>query len=294
MTSAAEHSFSIQNGALGWPAPKPDGWLGGPGASPTSTSRTWATSGSSATRRRTRLRRSAAARKCFSCLVLDNDYSPSEFGYPDPNIPLRVTMAHEYNHVLQFGIDSIQDGWLFESTAVWAEEKTFPDDNDYLNYLPEFASTPSIPITDFGGGGGLRVYGLATFLHWLDGGDGGFGPAVVLASWLNSTKTQPKDYAVGAVDRAIRDRRGKGFAAEFVRFAAATAEWQRAGGFPDAEVYPDVKSARASCGGGRAPQRIAVDHTAYRLLTWRRPRDRLKLQRARRSWRRERHRARRP
>ena len=33
---------------------------------------------------------------------------------------------------LQFGIDTIQDGWLFESTAVWAEERTFPADNDYL------------------------------------------------------------------------------------------------------------------------------------------------------------------
>ncbi|HEX2129615.1 MAG TPA: MXAN_6640 family putative metalloprotease [Solirubrobacterales bacterium] len=262
VSAAAEHSFSVQNGALGWPAPRSDGGLGGPGGV---TDIYLANVGDE------KIFGYAApdpppaqrcARKCFSYLVLDNDFSPAEYGYPDPGIPLRVTLAHEYNHVLQFGIDAIQDGWLFESTAVWAEEKTFPDDNDYLNYLGRFAKTSVVPITDFSGGGGLRVYGLATFLHWLDGN---FGPAVVLGSWLNSTRTKPKDFAVASVDRSIRERGGNGFAAEFSQFAAASAEWRTAGGFPDAAAYPDVKR-KGTLKRGQRPRRLVVDHTAYRLL----------------------------
>lgn len=265
VSAAAEHSFSVQNGGLGWPAAKPDGGLGGAGGL---TDIYLANVGDE------KIFGYAApdpppaqrcARKCFSYLVLDNDFSPLEFGYPDPGVPLRVTLAHEYNHVLQFGIDAIQDGWLFESTAVWAEEKTFPDDNDYLNYLPKFATTPGIPITDFDGGGGLRVYGLATFQHWLDSGDGNFGPSVVLGAWKSSTKTKPKDFAVAAVDRAIRERGGKGFAAEFSQFAAASAEWRTGGGFPDAALYPDVKR-KGTLKRGQRRRRVVLDHTAYRLL----------------------------
>src|SRR3954452_10932225 len=59
----------------------------------------------------------------FSYLVMDNDFSQAEFGYPDPMVPLRVTAAHEYNHVLQFGIDAFEDTWMFESTATLFEEK---------------------------------------------------------------------------------------------------------------------------------------------------------------------------
>ena len=261
ISAAAEHSFNVQNGALGWPAARQDGGLGGNGLTDIYIANVgderifgYASPDPPPVQR--------CARRCFSYLVLDNDYSPAEFGYPDPSIPLRVTMAHEYNHVLQFGIDAVQDVWLFESTAVWAEEKTFPDGNDYLNYLPKFAATSAVPITNGKGGGGLRVYGLGTFQHWLEGN---YGPSVVLGSWLNSTRTRPKDYAIASVDRAIRERGGKGFATEFSKFAAASAEWRSAGGFPDAGVYPDV-ARKGKLRRGKRPRRLVLDHTSYKLL----------------------------
>ena len=62
-------------------------------------------------------------------LVVDDDYA--EYGYDDSLDPLEVTAAHEYNHVLQYAYDALQDKWMFESTATWMEEKVFPDIDDY-------------------------------------------------------------------------------------------------------------------------------------------------------------------
>jgi len=61
--------------------------------------------------------------------VVDDDYA--EYGYDDSLDPLDVTAAHEYNHVLQYAYDALQDKWMFESTATWMEEKVFPDIDDY-------------------------------------------------------------------------------------------------------------------------------------------------------------------
>jgi len=108
--AAAETSYEVQNNDLGWPPPKSDGSLGGNSkvdiyvadicgnrhclfgyASPDDTSNSC----------------NGPPYKCFAYLVLDNDYA--EFGYPDPGEPMRVTMAHEYNHILQFNLDANQD-----------------------------------------------------------------------------------------------------------------------------------------------------------------------------------------
>ena len=53
----------------------------------------------------------------YAFLVMDDDYA--EYGYKDPADPLKVTAAHEYNHVLQYAYDVFQDKWMFESTEVY-------------------------------------------------------------------------------------------------------------------------------------------------------------------------------
>ena len=195
---------------------------------------------------------------------MDNDFSKGEFGYPDPQIPLEVTIAHEYNHVLQFRVDARTDGWLFESTAVWSEDRVFPNDNDYVSsYLRTFASTPQVPITNFAGAHGLRIYGLATFDHFLDQVRG-YGPGVILGAWNLASKANPADFAAAAMDKSIRNHDGPGFGAEFTQFAAATAEW-RSLGFPDATLYPDVNR-KGKLGESKHGKRITLDHMAYRLL----------------------------
>ena len=269
VAATAEYSYSVENGPLGWPQAKSDGQLGGSSATDVYLANVGPDGffGYAATDPSQKCTRS-----CFAYLVLDDDFSKAEFGYDDPALPLRVTLAHEYNHVIQYGLDAFEDGWLFESTATWAEEEVFPADNDYLNYVRAFAQHPGTPLTQFDGAGGLKIYGAATFQHWLDDA---YGPEVVVGSWL--ANADPADFAVAAVDASVRKRGGRGFDGEFARFAAASAEWRSAGGFPDAAEYPDVKRQGKLSAGGR-PARFALDHTAYRLLDVKRARGpRLKL-----------------
>lgn len=62
--------------------------------------------------------------------VLDNDFSPSEFG--TANTPLQnldVTAAHEYFHATQYAYDSYEDPWILEATATWAEDEMYDNVN---------------------------------------------------------------------------------------------------------------------------------------------------------------------
>jgi hypothetical protein len=278
VADAAEESFAVENGELGWPEPKPDRDRGGDErvdvyvADICNEQPQGSCIFGYANTDDPAAKCSGPPFRCSAYLVLDNDYNLEEFGYEDPGIPLRVTTAHEYNHILQFRIDTRQDGWMFESTAVWSEEQVFPDDDDWLFYLTVWKRTSNKPLTSFGAGGGLRVYGSAVWNHWLDIG-AGYGPEAILDAWEASRKTNPKEYAVGAYDRAIRRNGGQGFSQEFGRFAAATAEWRVLDGDfpgpdanePDEAQFPDVKRAGRLRRGGRA-QRFTLDHTAYRLL----------------------------
>ena len=103
--------------------------------SPISATRATSTPASSASPSPTTIPPSATAApfKCSAHLVVDNDYD--EFGESGGELGLRVTTAHEYNHVLQFNLDSNQDAWMFESTATWSEEQVFPDDDDWVRTL---------------------------------------------------------------------------------------------------------------------------------------------------------------
>ena len=62
--------------------------------------------------------------------VMDDDYA--EFAGTES---LQVTAAHEYNHVLQNGINAGLDAWAFEATATWMEDQVYPEINDYFQYL---------------------------------------------------------------------------------------------------------------------------------------------------------------
>jgi hypothetical protein len=267
MLLIAEHSYSVEvaPGPLGWRPPKPD--KDGCGADPSARADIYlkqlGTKGlfgyESPDPGQGR------ARKQYGYMVLDNDYAQAEYGYADPLIPAKVTFAHEFNHLLQQNYDSFQDLWMFESTATWVEDHVYPEINDYLNYLPSFAQNPGKPLTLRTAGRQLKVYGAAVWNHWLATGGGGYGVGVVPASWGASAATKPKDLAVAAYDKGIRDAGGRGFSRELVKFTAATAEWQSGfGGFPDAAAYPDMKRAGKLKPGGRAS--FTLDHTAYRLL----------------------------
>ena len=189
--------------------------------------------------------------KRFAYLVLDNDY----VGFPSPPIAsLKVTVAHEYNHILQFGYDTFQDLWMFETTATWAEQKVYPAINDYLNYLPVVARYPQLPLT-----GRDKIYGEAVWNHWLEAR---YGPDVVRDAWARSVKVKPAHFAVAAYQRAIQLHGGRSFSAEFAAYATETAEWRASPSFPDSARYPDV---RRRLRVGPTGRRLRLDNTSYAL-----------------------------
>ncbi len=262
---ALRRSIAVENGELGWRGAKPDGRRGSKGevgadgqvdvyimelgrslygyAAPDP--------GQRGVRR-------------FGYLVLDNDYA----GFRgSPLQAMQATVAHEYNHILQFGYDSFQDLWLFEATAVWMEEKVYPALDDYIGYLRQFASSTQVPMT----GEGMKIYGLGVWNHWLARRH---GDELIRRVWELSPESG--HFAVGAYGRALTQADGSSFSREFAGFAAAGAEWSAAQAFPDAARYPSIVRRRTLRRAGQGG-RIHLDNTAYALIDVNTRRRNLKL-----------------
>ncbi|MFL5894914.1 MAG: hypothetical protein ACJ76Z_07340, partial [Thermoleophilaceae bacterium] len=202
------------------------------------------------------------ARSAYGYMVVDKDFS--RFANGDPAGGLadeRVTIAHEYNHLLQNAYDFAADKWMFETTAVYMEEKAYPAINGYLDYLPAWAQTPQVPLTSFPDQppASLRPYGSAVWNHWLDHR---YGPPIVRAAW--EIAAPAGDFAAGAYGQAVTTAGGAGFGDEFDRFATATAEWNAPGsGFPDA--YPDVARSGFLSAGSQS-QAFTLPHATFALF----------------------------
>lgn len=99
---------------------------------------------------------------------------------------LRVTMAHEFYHVIQFGmgIDFAyydQGINLAESTATWSEEFTYDEINDYQNYLPDFFEYPDYSIfASYVPSGTLYEYALSIWPLFLSEQ---YGEDLILNIW---------------------------------------------------------------------------------------------------------------
>src|SRR6266576_3098042 len=170
MDGVFEHVYDVENAQLGWRPPKPDEGLGGDSRTDVyikqlGPSQIFGYSAPDPGQR---------ARSQSAYLVMDNDYRQSEYPrYSNPLPPMEVTAAHEYNHVLQFGYDVLQDTWLFESTAVWMEDKVYDDVNDYLSYLTPWSQLSQVPLTRFNGNDStdplnVKVYGDAVLPRYID------------------------------------------------------------------------------------------------------------------------------
>ena len=84
-----------------------------------------------------------------SCMVLNENFVP----FPGtPNNAMRATVAHEFNHSLQYGYGAltgstkVKSSWV-EGGATWMEDEVFNASNDNYNYLwPDI--TKPMPLFD--------------------------------------------------------------------------------------------------------------------------------------------------
>lgn len=254
-----EAAYQVENNRLGWAPPKPDGKHGGNPKTDVYLAQIGDKGlfGYAAPDPGQGKPHRLPPRSEYSYLVLDQNFSRKEFQAP-PNESLAVTIAHEYNHILQFNYDLFQDGWAKEATATWMEDRVFPQINDYLRYMHPWVGRTKVPLTFFTN---AKVYGSAVWNHWLAAR---YGPDVVLDTWRRAQKVRPAGFSVDAYSSAIRAAGSSNFERDFARFALDTAEWNVNGRFPEGFRYPDVKRAGTLTSGQRTTRKLS--HTGYQLI----------------------------
>jgi hypothetical protein len=258
--AVAEHVHEIENEKLGWREPLSDGTLGG-GHGETDVYLAeigpqlfgYAAPDHGQTGPGGR-----SSRHLHGYLVLDNDYEPFEFPDTTQGRDLKVTFAHEYDHILQFGYDAYEDPWFAESTAVWMEDQVYNGINDYLRYVRRWVKLWDTPLT----ANSLKEYGTAVWNEWLAHH---YGRALIRKAWADAAKARPDGFAVAAYESAIRAAGGAGFGHEFTRFAADVAEWRTGIGFRESYLYPDAPR-QGSLGLGAPPVTRHLNHTTFSLL----------------------------
>jgi hypothetical protein len=125
----------------------------------------------------------------YGYLVLDNDYidpnPPAGLRVWPPDQWVEIIAAHEFNHVLQIGINGSQGmNWWYESTANWMETQVFPALPDNLESAGAVFKSPDTCMLRYGGvnrvESGLHWYGMWVFDESLSEA---YGPEIVLDIW---------------------------------------------------------------------------------------------------------------
>jgi hypothetical protein len=256
----AERVHSVENGRLGWREPRSDGRIGGRrGKTDVYLSQIGGELfGYAAPDRGQATKQHRIPRRLHGYLVLDNDYSAFEFPGTEPLEDLQVTFAHEYNHILQFGYDAYQDPWFAESSATWMEDQVYNGIDDYLRYVRRWVRLYETPLTT----NSIKEYGSAVWNQWLARR---YGAEIVRKAWAGAVDAKPGGFSVGSYERALRSSGPSGFSRDFVRFAAAVAEWRTGEGFRESRLYPDPpRQGRLPLNGAHLTR--SLNHTAFQLL----------------------------
>jgi hypothetical protein len=256
----AERVHTVENGKLGWREPRSDGRRGGRrGKTDVYLSQIGGELfGYAAPDRGQATTEHRIPRRLHGYLVLDNDYSPFEFPGTKPLADLRVTFAHEYNHILQFGYDAYQDPWFAEASATWMEDQVFNGINDYLRYVRRWVKLFDTPLT----ANSIKEYGNAVWNQWLARR---YGSAIVRKAWAGSIDAKPGGFSVASYERALRASGPSELSHDFTRFAAAVAEWRTGKGFRESRLFPDARRQGHLPLGGRPLTRM-LNHTTFQLL----------------------------
>ena len=158
---------------------------------------------------------------------------------------LKVTIAHEFKHAIQYATSRWQGNsgltnWL-EMDATMIEEVVYPEVDDYVNYLNVCASSACSVFRDPNRSTPGSYYHATWMLY--------FDLAIDDAFWVdvwNRIRISPQDLTMfSAIDQTLRTR-NLDFATEFTRnhlWHAASGTNSLAGyGFPDATFFPNPNS----------------------------------------------------
>ncbi len=199
-----------------------------------------------------------------SYCVLDNDFG--EFPLP-PTPSMRVTVAHELFHAVQFGLDAREDGWFLEATATWMEEQVTDDVNDNRQYLRHGQlGDPDTPLDTFDSG--LGSYGNWIFFQRLTQR---FGTDAVRQVWADADGHlgRRNDFSVRAVRRYVESR-GASWPRFYAGFIAANRTARSS--YAEGSAYrPTAPQSRARLGRGRRTwsRAVTLDHLTGHVVSLR-------------------------
>jgi hypothetical protein len=114
-----------------------------------------------------------------SYVVIDNNYPYSQFGYPNPVDPMKVTVAHEFNHACQAAHDINESTWYKEASSTCVEDMVYDGINDYCNYLPYILNYMYVSL-DANPSPGMHWYGACIWNHFLCER---FGNQILVDNW---------------------------------------------------------------------------------------------------------------
>ena len=174
-------------------------------------------------------------------VVVDNDFSTSQFGSSGGLGGLRVTAAHEFFHTVQYAYDSGEDDWLVEGSAVWMEDQVADDVNVNRIWLHESSLThPWVPVDS---SKGLNEYGAWIFWRYLSESDTGAGSdtSLVRRVWEMAADApgDPNLFSAQAVRKALVSQH-RSLASALVGFGvwnlAPAAFYQEGTAYPTAPI----------------------------------------------------------
>ncbi|QIG41524.1 hypothetical protein G5V58_00945 [Nocardioides anomalus] len=203
--------------------------------------------------------------------VLDNDYA----GFPShtPLQNLQVTAAHEYFHATQFAYDALDDDWLLEATATWAEDELYDDVNDNVQYLRRSPITSPGRSMDKFEDTGVFQYGVWNFFRLMSNTypeKTGLLPNVILKIWeaADSSKGRKNLYSTQAINKVLK-KNGTSLADFFTYYSAATRLTHTPIFDEGVEQNYPIKPAAGSvtlAGGKGAKGKLNLDHLTSATL----------------------------
>jgi hypothetical protein len=157
---------------------------------------------------------------------------------------LQVTIAHEYNHAIQFGYNAAAEGfdarrWLMEGTASWMEDQVYADVDDNIGYLPRLFAAPdrSLAHPD-------NYYASWLFFQYIE--EHGGGNSTVRGAWERSVSLTG-EFSTQVIGQALQAA-GFAFRAAFASFCAANLVLVPCELSPGALCYEDALAYRHSAG----------------------------------------------
>jgi len=148
--------------------------------------------------------------------VVDNNFTEPVFQNHTPIQNLKVTLAHEFFHAVQFAYDIGEDTWLMEGTATWMEDQAYDSINDNRQYLQNSQlKYPWIPLDH--SANCCFQYGSWIWFRFLSET---MGPGVIREIWnrADAAPGGPDDYSTQAISHVLAAH-GTTFRKKFASFA---------------------------------------------------------------------------